>query len=146
MNEQIQTAFVDEMRKVGVGVAPPGVTPPRPAGPRTTFGPSKRTTFGPPKRKFLGKGALIGSALLGGGMLASSRLTKASSALMDEIQKLGGMSFLKQKRDPKAKEVYKRLKEKHPEYPAGKKARIAEAVANEVAMGKGDQPGGVRYK
>jgi hypothetical protein len=65
-------------------------------------------------------------------------------SFIDELQKIG-MSFLKQKRDPKAKEVYSSLKKKHPEYPAGKKARIAEAVANEAAMGKGDQPGGVDY-
>ena len=39
-------------------------------------------------------------------------------------------SFLNQDRDPKAKEVYRALKHEHPEYSAGKKARIAESVAN----------------
>ena len=39
-------------------------------------------------------------------------------------------SFTAQDRDPKAKEVYRALKRDHPEYSAGKKARIAESVAN----------------
>lgn len=54
-------------------------------------------------------------------------------------------SFTKQKRDPKAISIYKKLKEEHPTWPAGKKARIAHAAANESHMGAGDQPGGVIY-
>jgi hypothetical protein len=40
--------------------------------------------------------------------------------------------FTDQNRDPKAKEVFRALKKEHPEYSAGKKARIAEAVANKA--------------
>lgn len=42
-------------------------------------------------------------------------------------------SFTKQHRREKAKEVYRALKREHPEYSAGKKARIAEATADKTA-------------
>jgi len=100
-----------------------------------------------PRRAFFGKPALMGSAAIGGAMLLGSHLLKSASAFIDEISKIARKMphFTDQNRDPKAKEVYRSLKREHPGWPAGKKARIAEAAANEAGMGAGDQPGGIRY-
>lgn len=79
--------------------------------------------------------------------IGASRKAFATSAAVD-MQKMGmlkaAQDYLKkfakdmphfedQDRDPKAKEVYHALKRDHPEYSAGKKARIAESVANKTA-------------
>jgi hypothetical protein len=61
-----------------------------------------------------------------------SVMTKKATAILEKLAKKDMPSFLKQDRDPKAKEVYRALKKEHPEYSAGKKARIAESVANKA--------------
>jgi len=43
------------------------------------------------------------------------------------------MPFMKQKRPNKTKEIYSAIKKEHPEYSAGKKARIAESANNKVS-------------
>ena len=66
---------------------------------------------------------------------------------LDELDKVARSMphFTEQNRDPRAKKFYRKFKKEHPEWSAGKKAKISEALANEVEMGKGDQPGGIRY-
>ena len=53
----------------------------------------------------------------------------AKIAALDKAAKKDMPSFEQQDRPEKAKEVFHALKEEHPEYSAGKKARIANAVA-----------------
>jgi hypothetical protein len=66
----------------------------------------------------------------GGAVKFGEAMTKKAKAIMEKMAKKDMPSFLNQDRDPKAKEVYRALKHEHPEYSAGKKARIAESVAN----------------
>jgi hypothetical protein len=54
---------------------------------------------------------------------------KMGSVKADAIMAKIAKAFEKQDRPKKAKEVFHALKEEHPEYSAGKKARIANAVA-----------------
>jgi hypothetical protein len=48
----------------------------------------------------------------------------------------GAEAFLEQDRPAKTKEIYKALKRDHPDWPAGKKARIAEAANNKYEENK----------
>jgi len=80
------------------------------------------------------------------GIVIKESMARSFGDEMYKIAKRNMPSFTSQNRDPKAKEVYRALKRDHPRWPAGKKARIAEAAANEKNMGKGDQPGGLRYR
>lgn len=67
--------------------------------------------------------------------------TKIQEAFIDEIQKLGGMPFLKQDRPAKVKDIYSALKRDNPNMPAEMKARIA------ARQGKpGKQKQGPPYK
>ena len=68
----------------------------------------------------------------GGAVDKIGEYTKKAAHVLSKLAKKDMPSFLDQDRDPKAKEVYRALKREHPEYSAGKKARIAESVANKV--------------
>lgn len=62
--------------------------------------------------------------------IAVDKLASAKAdAIMAKLAKKDMPPFEAQDRPAKAKEVFRALKHEHPEYSAGKKARIANAVA-----------------
>lgn len=52
-------------------------------------------------------------------------LPGVEQAFWDELEKIAGMSFLKQRRPEGVKKIYRALKRDHPEMSAEMKARIA---------------------
>lgn len=65
----------------------------------------------------------------GGAVKFGEAMTPKAKAVLDKLAKKHMPHFEDQDRPAKAKEVFHALKEEHPEYSAGKKARIANAVA-----------------
>jgi hypothetical protein len=75
------------------------------------------------------RGALYAGGLSAGGLLTRAGVDTYRTMLSDAPKEASNMpSFLSQDRPEKVKEIYRALKREHPEYSAGKKARIANAM------------------
>jgi hypothetical protein len=81
------------------------------------------------------RGALYAGGLSAGGLLTRAGVDAFRSVNSGAPKEASDMPpFLSQDRPEKVKEIYRALKREHPEYSAGKKARIANAMGKEAEV------------